>query len=63
MEERKIIFKIAADGQMTVEADGFTGEACLESSKKYMQGLGLVTGQDKKREFYETAGVEIVCEV
>jgi hypothetical protein len=57
--DRKIVFKIAKDGQLTVEGEGFQGELCLEKSRKYLEGLGLVTSQDKKAEYYETAGIEI----
>ena len=56
--DKKIIFKIAKDGQLTVEGSGFQGESCLEKSKQYMQGLGLTSDEQKKPEYYETAGVQ-----
>lgn len=61
MDEKKIVFKIAKDGKLTVEGQGFKGETCLESSKKYLEGLGLTTSQDKKSEYYETAGIDVNC--
>lgn len=58
---KKIIVKIAKDGQLTLEAEGFKGEACLEKTSQYIQGLGIETGNSKKPEFYEqteiTAGL------
>jgi hypothetical protein len=61
--EKKLIFKIASDGTLSVEGEGFKGETCLESSRKYMEGLGVTVSQEKKPEYYETAGVEISCNV
>jgi hypothetical protein len=58
--EKKIIFTIGKDGQMTVAAEGFTGSACLEKSEEIMRGLGIVAKQQKKPEFYEDAGVAIM---
>jgi hypothetical protein len=58
--EQKIIFIIHKDGQMTVSAEGFKGSACLEKSAEIMRGLGIVTNQQKKPEFYEDAGITIV---
>jgi hypothetical protein len=60
MEDRKIIFKIAGDGQLTVEGEGFKGETCLEKSGKYLSGLGVTLSQEKKSEFYEEAAVELM---
>lgn len=62
MDARKIVFKIAKDGQLTVEGEGFKGETCLEKSRRYLEGLGLTTGQEKKAEYYETAGVDITVQ-
>lgn len=55
----KILVKIAPDGQLTMEGEGFKGETCLEKSKKYMQGLGTVEKTDKKPEYYEQPEVQI----
>lgn len=55
----KILVKIASDGQLTMEGEGFKGETCLEKSKKYMQGLGKVEKTDKKPEYYEQPEVQI----
>ena len=58
---KKIVFKIGKDGGMTVEGEGFTGEACLESSKRFIDALGQAQEEEKKPEFYmnEQAGVQI----
>jgi len=56
---QKIVFKIAKDGALTIEADGFKGQSCLEKSQAYMQGLGITTSQEHTPEFFEEAGVQI----
>ncbi len=50
---KKLICKIGKDGQVTIEADGFKGTACEETTKKYIEGLGKVTKDEKKPEYYE----------
>lgn len=55
----KLIVKIGKDGQTTIEGDGFKGQACLEKSKKYIEGLGKESKNEKKSEFYEQAEVTI----
>lgn len=55
----KIIVKIAEDGQLTLEGEGFSGPACLEKSKRLMEGLGRVEKQTKKNEFYQEPEVVI----
>ena len=57
-DEKKIVFKIAKDGELTVEGQGFKGQSCLEKSKKYLSGLGLATDQRKTREYFEEEQVE-----
>jgi hypothetical protein len=59
MEDNKLIFKIAPDGKLTVEGNGFKGETCLEKSEKYLKALGVTTAQEKKPEYYETAGIDL----
>ncbi len=55
----KLIVKIAEDGQLTIEGEGFKGSACLEKSKKLIEGLGKLEKQTKKNEFYEQPEVTI----
>jgi hypothetical protein len=59
MDDKKIIFKIARDGQLTVEGQGFKGQMCLEKSQQYLQGLGVLSKQDKKPEYYQEDTVHI----
>lgn len=40
-------------GAMTVEAEGYTGQSCLEATAKLEQGLGLtVENREAKSEMY-----------
>jgi hypothetical protein len=59
MDNKKLIFKIAKDGQLTVEGSGFKGASCLEKSQQYLRGLGTISKQDKKPEFYERDIIQI----
>jgi len=54
---KKLIVKIADDGQTTIEAEGFKGSACLEASKRYIEGLGRESSSQKKPEFYEQSEI------
>jgi hypothetical protein len=58
-ENMKLLFTIAPSGELTVEGQGITGPACLEKADVYLSGLGIIASQEKKIEYYETAGVEI----
>lgn len=51
----KLIVKIAGDGQVSIEGEGFHGPACLAKSKKYLEGLGKTESTSKKPEFFEAA--------
>jgi hypothetical protein len=61
MEKKKLVFKIAPDGTLTVEGKGFKGSVCLEKSERYLRGLGVVTHQEKNFEYFDVAGVEITA--
>ena len=56
---RKLICKIGQDGQITIEAEGFKGTACEETTRKYIEGLGKVTKDEKKPEYYEKEQVTL----
>lgn len=55
----KLVVRIAQDGQLTIEGEGFKGEMCLEKSRKLIEGLGRVEKQNKKNEFYEQPEVTV----
>lgn len=55
----KLIVKIANDGQVSIEGDGFKGATCLDKSKKLMEGLGRMEKQTKKPEYYDKPEVTI----
>jgi len=39
MKEQRIIIEIDPDGQITAEAEGFTGDACLKDLERLLAGL------------------------
>ncbi len=39
-------------GKLTLETEGFSGEACLEATKKLREGLRMDADPDLKDEFY-----------
>jgi hypothetical protein len=49
----KIVFTVKPDGSMEVEGKDFKGSSCLEKASKYMSGLGTVTDQKFKDDYYE----------
>lgn len=51
---KKILGRInKATGQMTLSTDGFTGEACLEATRKLREGLGIEAEPEKTSDFYK----------
>ena len=45
---RKVIITVDADGQVVVEADGFTDESCFAATKDFEELLGDVKSVEKK---------------
>lgn len=39
MKEQRIIIEIDHDGQITADAEGFTGDACLKDLERLLAGL------------------------
>ena len=56
---KKLVFKINSNGELTVDAEGFSGGSCLEKSRKYLESLGKETDSQKKPEFYNEAEVTV----
>lgn len=49
----KVIVKVGPKGEITVEAQGVVGPGCAQLTKAIEQGLGRVTGDVKRPEFYQ----------
>lgn len=50
---KKIIGRInKATGQMTLSTEGFTGEACLEATRKLREGLGIEAEPELTKDYY-----------
>ena len=47
---RRIFVRVAPDGALTVEADGFQGKGCEAASQAIEQALGKRTGRTLKPE-------------
>lgn len=54
MADKKLIIRIAPDGSIVVEADGYVGPACQEIVEKYARLLGKETAREVKAEFHAT---------
>lgn len=49
MKEQRITVEIGRDGQITADAEGFSGDACLRDLERLLEGLspGAVTVERK----------------
>lgn len=50
---KRITFIVDKKGAVKLEASGFVGDACALKTKKFMDALGSVVGEEKKPEFFE----------
>jgi hypothetical protein len=57
-----LTFTIDKEGKVTVDAEGFTGQACDIKSQLFMKRLGRVDFQQLKPEYNETAVQENITE-
>lgn len=55
MEAKKhsIYFNIGPDGEITIEVEGLSGEACLETTREMEEALGVVTDRQATAGMYE----------
>jgi hypothetical protein len=50
---KRIIIKIDCSGNVQIEAKGFSGSACLESTKAIENAIGQTTNRTRKSSFYK----------
>ena len=55
---RRILVRVAPDGALTVEADGFQGKGCEAATQAIEQALGKRTGRTLKPE-HRHGGVSV----
>ena len=55
---RRILVRVAPDGALTVEADGFQGKGCEAATKAIEEALGKRTGRTLKPE-HRHGGVSV----
>ncbi len=53
MPQREYDITIGPDGKVELEIRGHPGKSCLEVAKVFEQIIGLQTGQQLTREYYE----------
>jgi Protein of unknown function (DUF2997) len=53
-EREQIQVIISPDGEVSIEALGFTDNTCTSATKPFEDGLGIVKQQRNKPEFYQT---------
>lgn len=44
-------------GNVTVDTDGFTGDECVNETKKLESELGIVSNRNKKPDYYRKARI------
>lgn len=49
--KRRILVKVSPTGVITVEADGFHGKGCVDTTKAIEEALGTRSARDLKPEF------------
>jgi hypothetical protein len=49
---KKIEVRISPDGEVEIEAIGFTGDGCLKATQAVEEELGTVTDRRRKPEFF-----------
>jgi len=54
----ELVFTIKPDGGVKLEANGFSGNNCLEASRPYEKDLGVVTNRQRKPEALSGEGVK-----
>ena len=50
MREQRIVIEIDADGQLSAEADGFSGDTCLTELARLLDGLPTEAGQTRRKQ-------------
>ena len=54
MSQRVIEVLVSPTGEVTIQTKGYAGSECLEASRSLEQALGVVTGEKRTAEFYQT---------
>ena len=57
MKETKIVIEIDRDGQISAEADGFTGDACLRDLDRLLDGLSAGVAEVTRKKDEKAARV------
>lgn len=57
MKEQRITIEIGADGRITADADGFSGDTCLRELERLLEGLSPGTATVARKHDAETARV------
>lgn len=57
--KQEVIVIVDAEGNVTIEAVGFSGPSCLKATEALEQALGTVTSRKKKPEWYQNENVSV----
>lgn len=58
MKEQRITIEINQDGQMTADAEGFSGDACLRDLEKLLEGLAPAMASVERKPDAGTARIQ-----
>ena len=53
MATKQLIVTVSAEGELSIEAVGFKGNACEKASAALEKALGVATKRTKKPEFFQ----------
>jgi hypothetical protein len=60
MGQQQIVVDISPEGEVKIEAKGFTGSTCAAATKPLEDALGVVAGRQLKPEYHQQAQVNTV---
>ena len=50
---RRVIIRITRDGEVKIEAKGYTGESCISATEPFERAFGDVNKRELKESYYE----------
>lgn len=59
MKEQKIVVEIGRDGQITADAEGFSGDTCLKELDLLLEGLANIPPEVKRKSDRDRGAAQI----
>lgn len=58
VSDKSVVVRIKPDGSVVVEAEGFTGPACVDAVRRYAEALGVAVSEEHLPDFYVQRNAE-----